>query len=128
MPSLRSILGILDTSSRGYNIPSQIRCQAYNSIYGISELDLRPQYAVIELRSFYEIKKYCELGANPDCEFPEHGSPIEYVDSDIAALYVDVRGRLKRQQKECFDIYDIVDLTWLARHQQNYDLLLSYIS
>ncbi len=54
------------------------------------EIDLRLYYAVWELRSFYEIKKCCEAGANPDFSLPENESPIEYVAHGISVLDIEV--------------------------------------
>ncbi len=86
------------------------------------EIDLRLYYAVWELRSYYEIKKCCEAGANPDFALPDQESPLEYIAHDISHLETEVYKLLKEQKT--FDIWNIVDLTWCARHQQNYNLLL----
>lgn len=89
-------------------------------------IDLRLYYAVIELRSYYEIKKCCNAGANPEVALPEMKSPIEYVNTDILILFTDVVHLLKKQKKDSFDIYDIINIIWCARHQQNYNLMLQY--
>ncbi len=90
------------------------------------EIDLRLYYAVIELRSYHEIKQCCEAGANPDFTLPENESPIEYVAHDISGLDVEVYSILKKQRKEIYDIWDIVNIAWCARHQQNYNLMLHH--
>lgn len=90
------------------------------------EIDLRLYYAVWELRSFYEIKKCCEAGANPDFSLPKNESPIEYIAHDISVLDIEVYSFLKNQRTEVYDILDIVKIAWCARHQQNYNLMLQY--
>ena len=90
------------------------------------EIDLRLYYAVIELHSYYEIKKCCEAGANPDFSLPENESPIDYVAHDISSLDVEVYSILKNQRDEVYDVWDIANIAWCARHQQNYKLLLRY--
>lgn len=92
----------------------------------IREIDLRLYYAVWELRSYYEIKKYCEAGANPEFTLPENESPLDYVATEIKHLDIEVRNLLKKPQKEVLDIWDISELAWCARHQQNYKLMLKY--
>ncbi len=90
------------------------------------EIDFRLYYAVIELRSYHEIKQCCEAGANPDFTLPENESPIEYVTHDISVLDIEVYSFLKNQRTEVYDIRDIVKIAWCARHQQNYNLMLQY--
>ena len=95
---------------------NKYKCQNFR------EIDLRLYHAVWELRSYYEIKKCCETEANPDFALPDQESPLEYIAHDISHLETEVYKLLNEQKT--FDIWNIVDLTWCARHQQNYNLLL----
>ena len=93
------------------------------------EIDLRLYYAVWELRSYYEIKKCCEAGANPEFALPgDYESPIAYVGMDIMHLDIEVRKLLSKPQNEVLDIWNMAELGWCARHQQNYNLMLKYCS
>ena len=90
------------------------------------EIDLRLYYAVWELRSYYEIKKCCEAGAYPEFALPKNESPIEYVAHDIMYLDIETKNLLKKPVTETLDIWDIAELSWNARHQQNYNLMLKF--
>lgn len=90
------------------------------------EIDLRLYYAVWELRSYYEIRKCCEAGANPEFELPENESPIDYVATDINHLDIEVRQLLNKPKNEALNIWNMAELAWCARHQQNYKLMLKY--
>lgn len=92
----------------------------------VREIDLRLYYAIWELRSYYEIKKCCEAGANPEFALPEKESPIDFVATEITHLDIEVRNLLKKPQNEVLDIWNIAELAWCARHQQNYNLMIKF--
>ena len=107
--------------------------------HNISNLELKLCYAISVQESYHYIKKYCELGANPEAKIRVENpiaqlldineiTPIEIAEGSYNDCAHYISDLLKNQNQKEYSILELINLFTYARHAQNYRLLKQYCS